>query len=488
MPIGFNEVQASSLTPFFYVEINNSGAVQGSNQIPWQALLIGQQLSSKSAPSVPTQITDLAQARSLFGAGSQLANMVEAFLASNPTTPLYVLPLADAAGVAATGTLAFTGPATAAGVVALMIGGRYLQVPVSSTDTATVIATNVAAAINAAVDMSVTATSTTGTVTVTAKNKGLAGNETNVRINHYQGEVLPAGVACTITAMAGGTINPDLSTANVVGLIANRWFQVIAMPYTDPTAIALIETELANRWKANSQTGGIVYTAKNVTFSSLTTYGATRNSPFSVVMNAEDVPTTPWEVAAETAALVAKRASIDPARPVQRLAFSHSKAPTRAQENSFVENETLLGAGIATFTVDASRTMRLQRVVTTYKTGPTGSPDPSYRNIEAIYTLQAIRYDWTTFMLNKYPDAKLADDGTNFGAGQSVITPKVGRSEAIGRFREWELLGWVEGFDAFKEALIVTRSSSDRDRLDFLLRPNLMNQFRIGATQIQFIL
>ncbi|MDC6679483.1 hypothetical protein OEZ78_28885, partial [Leclercia adecarboxylata] len=41
---------------------------------------------------------------------------------------------------------------------------------------------------------------------------------------------------------------------------------------------------------------------------------------------------------------------------------------------------------------------------------------------------------------------------------------------------------------AFKAALLVERNVGDVNRLDFLLRPNLINQFRIGATSIQFIL
>ena len=228
--------------------------------------------------------------------------------------------------------------------------------------------------------------------------------------------------------------------------------------------------------------------AKNASFSSLTTFGAGRNSPFLVALNARNLPTTPWEFAAEAAGIVAYQAAIDPARPLQTLAFSWAKAPTQTQENNWTENETLLQSGIATFTVAADRTVRVQRMVTTYKTSPTGAADPSYRDVETVYTLQAIRYDWATYMGTKYPRHKLADDGANFGAGQAVITPKVGRAEAISRFKVWEASGWVEGLEDFKTNLVVERNASDVNRLDFLLPPDLMNQFRVGASQIRFIL
>lgn len=489
MSIGFNEVPNGSLTPFFYVEIDNSGAFQGSNTIPWQILLMGQQLPAKTAPKEIVQVTSKAQAVTLFGAGSQLAQMVEAFLASNSTQPLYCLPLSDAdSSVAATGSVEFSGTATASGAVSLMIGGRAITVGVESTDTSTEIADAVAAAVNAAASLAVTATAATGTVTLTAKNKGTASNELDIRVNHYQGEETPAGITVTLTAMVGGSVDPDLSSEGVSGILSNRWFQAIAMPWTSPAAVTYMETELATRWKADHMTGGVVYTAKNVAFSSLTAFGDARNSPFSITMNAENVPTAPWEFAAETAALAAYYCAIDPARPLQTLGYSFAKAPTQAQENSWVENETLLQKGVATFTVSQDRAVRIQRMVTTYKTSPSGAADPSYRDVETVYTLQAIRYDWTVYMKNKYPRHKLASDGANFGPGQPVITPKTGRAEALNRFKVWEELGWVEGLDAFKASLVVERNSGDVNRLDFLLRPDLMNQFRIGATKIQFIL
>lgn len=489
MPISFNEVPAGGLTPFFFVEIDNSGAFAGENTIPWKILLIGQQLATKTAPLEVTQITDLAQAIALFGAGSQLAAMVEAFLASNKSQPLHVLPLSDAAGsAAASGTIAFSGTATAAGSVKLMVGGRYLEVGVEATDTAAEIATAVAAAIQAASKLPVTASATGSTVTLTAKNKGAAGNEIDVRVNHYQGETLPTGVTATLVAMSGGSVDPDLSALGVSGLLSNRWFQAIAQPYTTTAALAYMETELTSRWKADTQRGGVLFVAKNAAFSTLTSFGAALNSPFLVALNARNVPTTPWEFAAEAAGIVAYQAAIDPARPLQTLAFSWAKAPTQSQENNWTENETLLQSGVATFTVAADRTVRVQRMVTTYKTSPTGAADPSYRDVETVYTLQAIRYDWATYMGNKYHRHKLADDGANFGAGQAVITPKVGRAEAINRFKVWEASGWVEGVEDFKANLVVERNASDVNRLDFLLPPNLMNQFRVGASQIRFIL
>jgi phage tail sheath gpL-like len=88
-----------------------------------------------------------------------------------------------------------------------------------------------------------------------------------------------------------------------------------------------------------------------------------------------------------------------------------------------------------------------------------------------LFTLSYLRYDWRNHMLTKYPRHKLANDGTRYGSGQAIITPKVGRAEAIGKFRQWEELGLVEGADQFKRDLIVERNSEDPNRWTSCSRP-----------------
>ena len=74
------------------------------------------------------------------------------------------------------------------------------------------------------------------------------------------------------------------------------------------------------------------------------------------------------------------------------------------------------------------------------------------------------------------------------GTGQKVITPAVGRTEAVAWFREQEAAGLVEGFDAFRDGLVVERNASDRQRLDFLLPTDTVNQLRVIGAQLSFLL
>ena len=72
--------------------------------------------------------------------------------------------------------------------------------------------------------------------------------------------------------------------------------------------------------------------------------------------------------------------------------------------------------------------------------------------------------------------------------GQQILTPKNAKAEAVAIFLTWQELGLVENADAFKESLIVERNIADRDRLDFNIQPDLINQFRVAGVKISFIL
>jgi phage tail sheath gpL-like len=52
----------------------------------------------------------------------------------------------------------------------------------------------------------------------------------------------------------------------------------------------------------------------------------------------------------------------------------------------------------------------------------------------------------------------------------------------------WEDQGLVENIDQFKNDLICERNEGDPNRLDWMLPPDLVNQFRVGGVQIGFLL
>ena len=273
--------------------------------------------------------------------------------------------------------------------------------------------------------------------------------------------------------------------------IGDEQYNVIAVPWTAAGEIAKLEAELAERWGPTQQIDGVgiaAYKGAGGTQAQATTYGNARNSPHVSVMDAGGSSTPTWAWAAAIAGAVSASATGDPARPFQTLPLNGVMPAAIGDRRTFAERNTLLFDGISTHTVDRGGTVRIERLVTTYQTTASGVPDTAFLDLNTPLTLSHLRADFRNTILRKYPRHKLADDGTRIGPGQAVVTPSVGRAEAIALFRRWEERGLVEGADQFKADLVVERDAQDRNRLNWLMAPDVINQFRVGGAKISFLL
>lgn len=492
MPISFNEIPVNLRVPYVYTEYDATRANQGPGIQPFKGLIVGQRLAAgEVAALTPIRITSVAQAKRYFGEGSILHRQAMGWFADNQSTEVWAVAFADGGGwVKASGDIVFTGPATSAGVLALYIAGTRIQVGIGSGDTAAEIATAVAAAIEATADLPVTAevdSEEDTQVNIEALNAGTLGNEIDIRINYFEGETTPAGVSATITAMASGAGVPDFSTLWAV--LGDEHYNVWAMPYLDTASLAAVSDELESRAGPLRQIEAVAFAAKDASHSALGTFGDGQNNQFISVMSpaGQGSPTPAFETGANYAAVAAYFLNIDPARPLQTLEMSHVKAPARAARFTQSENNLLLYDGIATSYVDASGNVRVQRAITFYKENPLGADDAAYLDVNTLFTLSYLRWSVRNRLLLKFPRHKLANDGTRFGQGQAIVTPKVVKAELVSLFAEWEFIGLVEGADQFARDLIVERNISDPNRLDVLLPPDLVNQLRVTAIQIQFL-
>lgn len=489
MAISFPSLPAGPglLIPGFFADFDPSRAGYGGP--PQRALLIGQTITT--VPAVPTYVTTADAAAAAFGAGSVIARMVAAYRLNDSFGELWVLPMADAGGAtAATGTIAVTGPATASGTISLYIGGQLVQVGVASGDSATAIATAIGAAINALTSLPVTASVATSNVTLTAKNKGSVGNDIDVRHSFrgvQGGEALPAGVALTVTPMSGGATDPSLATLDAT--LGEVEYDFIAHPYANTTALDAFRTLMSDstgRWSWQRQVYGHVWTAKRDTAANLLTLGAARNDQHMTIWGIDGTPTPGFELAAARAGAAAVALRADPARPLQTLPIAGVLAPPVASRFTKSTQNSLLGSGIALSTYDADGTVRIQREVTTYQKGPQGQTDRSYLDAETLFTLMAVVRRLRTAVTTKYARAKLANDGTRFGPGQPVVTPKLFKGELLAAYAAMEADGLVENSDAFAAATIVERDANDPNRMNVLFAPDLINGLRVLGLLVQF--
>lgn len=490
MAISFNSIPSTLRVPSVLAEFDSSRASSGPALLPYRALIIGQKTSAGTwTANTINRCTSVSQALIGGGIGSMIHRQAMAWFASNKSTELYFGVLADdAGGTAATKTLTFSGTSTAAGTLHLYVGGEYLPVAIASGLANTAVATAVEAALavyEPTRGLPFTAGVASDAVTLTHRHKGASTQDLDVRVNYQFGEALPAGVTVVIANGASGATNPTLTS--LIAAMGDTWFNVIAHPYTDATSLTAIENEMSSRFGPTRMADGLAITSAAGSDSTLSTLGNTRNSPHSVIVGQPGASplTPPLEFAAEVAAVAAYYLSIDPARPLQTLPLTWTKSPAEADLFTEAERNLMLYDGIGT-TKTAVGKVQLERLITTYKTNAGGADDTAYLDATTMATLMYMRYSFRQRILTAFPRHKLADDGTRFGAGQAVVTPKLGKAEALAWARQMEDLGLLEDFDSFKADLVVERNVSDPNRLDFLLPPDLVNQFVVGAISIQF--
>jgi len=602
MSISYSEIPADNLFPLFMTEFDNSNASKGG-VMPWKNLIVGQALSTNEVNAGTLKlITSDEQADALYGAGSQIARMIRAFRKNAKNSELWALAVVDGT-TKATGAIAidFSNSAETApksGAIRLMIGGQSVVGNVVAGDTAAKVAKAIADAITANKQLPVTATASSDTVTVTAKNGGTCGNGIDIRYNHYQGQELPDGVIVDITGMSGGGSDTAYNDANLGNLIRGTWYNAIAVGSDDVENVAYVKDLLDERWTATVQQTGeeffslngssVTKAKKSVTFTgtpvaskavkvsvndnevSYTTASTTladEVAALAAAINTDDAakllvtassssgklilqwkgegagddmdivvavgesgltagdvtaetgttvnsstatldglcvrgngvdskvvclpslpksPTPGFEIAAAVVGCVAPKALNDPANPLSNYDVAGVVAPRPEDREDLEGNNLLLKSGCACLVSADDGTVYLKRMVTTYKHNAAGTVDSSYRQLETIFTLSYLRWDWNNYMASKYQHAKLADDGNNFGAGQVVMTPSLGRAELLGRYKVWEEKGLVQNYKDFAENLVVQLDPDDPYAMQFLIPAHLIKQFFISKTKIQF--
>ena len=487
MAINFTFYPDSNRVPGVYVEMDPSQA--NTARTFQRSLIVGQITSTgTAAPMVPIEVESLAQVQRACGRGSMLGQMAQAYLTADNFGDLWLLPFVDnAAGTAATGSIAFTGPATAAGTLSLYIGGMLVQAAVNANDTASVIGTSVRNAIIANPDLAVVAAGTASTVALTAVNKGAAGNDIDIRLN-YRGnagsEFTPPGVTTTITPMAGGASNP-LIAAGLANL-SDQTYDFIITPYVDSANLDALGTFLndsTGRWSWEQMLYGGGFAAFRGTLGSCTAFGNTRNDQHMSVMAFNDSPDPSWVWASQVGAYCAASLRVDPGLPLQYIGTT-LKAPPVQSRWDIGERNTLLYDGMSTTRVNDAGQVIIERMATTYQKNTAGATDDSYLDVETMYGLMFVARDLANYLLTRYSRKKLVSDTTQILAGSNCVNAPMIKASTISEYRALEIAGYVQNSQIFAQNIVV--ENAGQGLVKILAPVDLVNQLRQIAVLLQF--
>lgn len=488
MTIGFVQIPLTVLTPGVYAEFDSSLATKGAQIQPHEVLLVGNMTSSGSATAASvTQPRSVDEAGILFGTKSRLYQMFKAYRKKDSLTPVSCIPLADnGSGVAATGSITWTGTATETGVQSFYVGGRRVPVTVPSGTNAASLETLALAEFALYPDMPVTVAANASTgLDFTAANDGASGNEIFLGVSLMPGERNVAGLTFTVNAMASGATESDHSAA--ITAMGEDQYHTVVLDLTDSTEVTRYVTELESRANAMRQIEGVAFVCKYDTAANLTTYGNGKNSFTLVAVGAEKsaLLPLPWETAALVAADSALQTQIDPATNCGGHILPGAAAPAKGTRYTRAQRNTLLSDGISTLAYLPDGRVAIERLVTTYQTNALALPDTAYQDLHpTVRTLFAIRYALRARLGVKFQGFKLADDGNEI-SGQKIATPKIIKSELLALFGDLRDLGWVESPEQFQDELLVERDV-DPNRINLIFPPDIINNLLVTAASIQF--
>lgn len=484
----FNNIPGNIRVPFFYAEFQPGGTPYQDNA---RLLLVGQKLAGGVAtPNIPVLATD-SSISTLAGANSMLEQMYRTARNNAPLQEIWILPLSDdGAGVAATGKISVAAPSiTQAQALSVYIEGLRVRIPVSTTDTRTTIAAALVAAINATAGLSVTA-AVNGTnayeVDLAARHKGVQGNTILIDLGLVSDEGPLGAALLTITAMANGAADPDLTTA--FSNLADAEFDWIAAPYGDANALgdaSDLLNDISGRWAWSRQTYGHYIGTNAGTVGALSTLGNGRNDQHATIFPVRKFRSPSWRVAAALGAVTAAHlqgpgASAELSRPLRTLELLGIKGPLSVSDHyTLSEKQTLLYDGISTYYVTRDGKVRIERLITTYQANASGDADATYLGINAMaqsmYGIRYIRQKIT----NVHGRKALVDDNPSGNPG--LVTANDIRITIIHAYEDLVALGVFENADLFARDLVVERDLVDFDRVNASMPLDHVNQLHIVA-------
>ncbi len=263
--------------------------------------------------------------------------------------------------------------------------------------------------------------------------------------------------------------------------LPEKQFTQIVVIDAKETDLKTIDDALQKNWESPLELDGHFFFSSKLEKQELLTLATACNSPHISIIptyGSEEL----WKWALSLAAINAKLA-LSPSRPYSGYKLLGVTPPISPPK--LLERNELLAGGVSTFTVNGS-SVYLDRIVTTYIKHPSGSLDPSYRDLNTKQILSALRYDLKQYFGLIMQGKSLARD--DYAYAGDVITPKVAKALIISRFRKWQEHSLVQDPSELFAKNLQVEVDNEKGRLNILLPIVVMGQLYTTQTKIHFSL
>jgi phage tail sheath gpL-like len=315
---------------------------------------------------------------------------------------------------------------------------------------------------------------------LTAKWKGLTGNDIEVEIIGPTGQ----GADWAFTQPAGGLVNPEVDTA--LTLVGNVWETIVINGLgTDSDALDALAAFGEARW-APLVRKPLVSVFGNTEATVATAYAVTdarktdRVNVQAVNPGSKDLP---FVVATELAVRIANTANGNPARDYCAQALPGLVPGADSVQWDGAKREAAVVAGCSTVEVVDS-VVRVSDTVTCYH--PTGEAIPKYRYVCDLMKLWQVIYNLgLVFDAPEWAGAPLIPDFQPT-ANPTAKKPKMAKAAAAKIVDDLALEAILADPDVSKAAIIAAISSTNAKRLDLRVPVFLSGNTNIISTDLLF--
>lgn len=466
-------INQNSLAAGNLVSVKNVQFQPGAQVLQRKIAIIGTFDPSKTSvvENELRRIFSAEEAASLYGDGSMIHRLAKKAFVGSLGVETWIVPQAEeAGGTQATGKIAFTGPATSSATIGVYIAGeKFAEVNIASGASADDIAAAIVAALDASSDNSSPLTQAVNGVNAneidfTAKMKGTYGNDVDLSLNLEEGEGLPAGVGATVTPMASGATDPDISDAlNALGTGDNQnenFFTALIHGYSQVTAV--LDAISTYNGVGNDFSGNY---KKEVArpFRSLSGDVAPGSGGLSALVSLADgrkedrtngVFAAPGSEnhPAEIAALVmGSMEAINSNRAEETyidIVLSSIRAGDDSERwtNTYDNRDTAVKNGIST-SLFKNGALTIQNVVSFYRPDSVPQESNGYRSMRNISIIQNVLFNQKlTFEQDKWKGITIVADVTKVGNATSKLKARDVNSvldELVGLALEYESNAWI---------------------------------------------
>jgi phage tail sheath gpL-like len=531
MTISFKQIPASIGVPGTYAEFDSTRARTASGSKRYVNLVFGQMSSefahstvnsnvnqpltstlrsATARPNIAYQVTNAAQAGTLFGQGSPIHHQAITHFKTNSRVEAYFCgQLLETGGtkrvIVADYNISYPVAANRAGVERIYINEAEYRLTVSLGNDALFIAVYLKDLINADKNRLFDATQSNGILTLTSREAGELYNDIQVSAQYYTNDVTASPVGLFTNFISTPAVgNPSLATS--ISNLQNMYFTHVVCPYNDDLNANLILAEAQSRWAplpnetslGNGQEDYVIFGAFRGDEAQLNSFMQNRNSEYRTILAVEPPKTldgiyypglmsASFQVATAYAATSSSLVDVVANKPHQNIVMSALKSapmPVRFSWND--RNRMILNYGLATYNYNQDSQVMLETANTERTLTDSGAVTDSERRVEYQFTKSYLRWSFRNMIQTRFPSNRMAGDDS-IGLPSDVITPSIMKGYGISLGREWYNLGLIEDFDQFVKDFRAELSTTDCNTMNVYLLPNLVNILSVTATKIGYI-